>query len=355
MDITIRLEQPADYREAETVTREAFWNCYSPGCMEHYLLHVMRRSPRFVRELDFVAVADGKIVGSVVFMKAMIMGDDGNRHEVLTLGPIAVLPAFQRKGIGRMLIEHARTEACRQGYRAMLLCGDPLYYQRVGFTAAEDFGIRTSDNKYLAALQVCPLYDHALQGLAGRYFEDETYAVDEAEATALGRSYGIRPAVPAQRACRGYAYATAFQGAVCHAKRLHQSKTIRTMKLDHLAMYVKDLEAAKAFFVQYFGASSNEMYHNPKTGLRTYFLSFGDGSRLEIMSRPDVVDNGINHFQTGYIHLAFSVGGKKEVDELTNTLRADGFTVVSGPRVTGDGYYESCIEGFEGNLIEIIE
>ena len=103
MDITIRLEQPADYREAETVTREAFWNCYSPGCMEHYLLHVMRRSPRFVRELDFVAVADGKIVGSVVFMKAMIMGDDGNRHEVLTLGPIAVLPAFQRKGIGRML------------------------------------------------------------------------------------------------------------------------------------------------------------------------------------------------------------------------------------------------------------
>ena len=325
MDMTIRLEQPADYREAETVTREAFWNCYSPGCMEHYLLHVMRRSPRFVRELDFVAVADGKIVGSVVFMKAMIMGDDGNRHEVLTLGPIAVLPAFQRKGIGRMLIEHARTEACRQGYRAMLLCGDPLYYQRVGFVAAEDFGIRTSDNKYLAALQVCP----------------------------LGRSYGIRPAVPAQRACRGYAYATAFQGAVCHAKRLHQSKTIRTMKLDHLAMYVKDLEAAKAFFVQYFGASSNEMYHNPKTGLRTYFLSFGDGSRLEIMSRPDVVDNGINHFQTGYIHLAFSVGGKKEVDELTNTLRADGFTVVSGPRVTGDGYYESCIEGFEGNLIEI--
>lgn len=90
------------------------------------------------------------------------------------------------------------------------------------------------------------------------------------------------------------------------------------MKLDHLAMYVKDLEAAKAFFVQYFGASSND-------------------------------------FQTGYIHLAFSVGGKKEVDELTNTLRADGFTVVSGPRVTGDGYYESCIEGFEGNLIEIIE
>lgn len=127
------------------------------------------------------------------------------------------------------------------------------------------------------------------------------------------------------------------------------------MRLDHLAMYVKDLEATRSFFVRYFGASSNEMYHNPKTGLRTYFLSFGDGSRLEIMSRPDVVDNGRSLFQAGYIHLAFSVGGKEKVDELTHALQADGFTVVSGPRTTGDGYYESCIEGPEGNLIEITE
>lgn len=189
MDIIIRLEQPADYREAETVTREAFWNCYSPGCMEHYLLHIMRSSPRFVRELDFVAVADGKIVGSIAFMKACIMGDDGNRYEVLTLGPIAVLPSFQCKGIGRMLIEHACTEARKQGYRAILLCGDPLYYRKAGFTAAEDFGIRTSDNKYLAALQAYPLYDHALQGLAGRYLEDEVYAVNEAEAAAFDRQF----------------------------------------------------------------------------------------------------------------------------------------------------------------------
>ena len=127
------------------------------------------------------------------------------------------------------------------------------------------------------------------------------------------------------------------------------------MRLDHLAMYVKDLEATRSFFVRYFGASSNEMYHNPKTGLRTYFLSFEDGSRLEIMSRPDVVDNGRSLFQAGYIHLAFSVGGKEKVDELTHALQADGFTVVSGPRTTGDGYYESCIEGPEGNLIEITE
>ncbi len=189
MDITIRLEQPADYRETEAVTREAFWNRYSPGCMEHYLLHIMRHSPHFVRELNFVAVADGKVVGSIAFMKAFIRSDDGKRHEVLTLGPIAVLPAFQCKGIGRMLIERACTEARKQGYRAILLCGDPLYYRKVGFTAAEDFGIRTSDNKYLAALQVCPLYDHALQGMRGRYFEDEAYTVDEADAVTFDRQF----------------------------------------------------------------------------------------------------------------------------------------------------------------------
>lgn len=120
-------------------------------------------------------------------------------------------------------------------------------------------------------------------------------------------------------------------------------------------MYVKDLEAARTFFMQYFGASSNEMYHNPKTGLRTYFLSFEDGSRLEIMTRPDVIDNEKSLFRAGYIHLAFSVGGKEQVDHLTKQLQDDGFVVVSGPRTTGDGYYESCIEGPEKNLIEITE
>ena len=127
------------------------------------------------------------------------------------------------------------------------------------------------------------------------------------------------------------------------------------MKLDQLAMYVKDLEAVRTFFMHYFGASSNEMYHNPKTGLCSYFLSFEGGSRLEIMSRPDVIDKGRSLFQVGYIHLAFSAGGKEQVDQLTEKLQSDGFMVISGPRITGDGYYESCIEGPEGNLIEITE
>lgn len=127
------------------------------------------------------------------------------------------------------------------------------------------------------------------------------------------------------------------------------------MKLDHVAMYVNDLEAARDFFIRYFGAVSNEMYHNPRTELKTYFLSFDRGARLEIMSRPDMADLPKDPLRTGLVHLAFCVGGKEKVDQLTERLRADGYAVVSGPRITGDGYYESCIEGPEGNLVEISE
>lgn len=127
------------------------------------------------------------------------------------------------------------------------------------------------------------------------------------------------------------------------------------MKLEHIAVYVKDLEGMRTFFMQYFQASSNEMYHNPRTGLRSYFLSFTDGARLEIMYRPDVATSDSKELHTGYTHISFSVGGKNRVDEMTETLRNDGYRIVSGPRTTGDGYYESCIEGPEGCLIEIAE
>ena len=125
------------------------------------------------------------------------------------------------------------------------------------------------------------------------------------------------------------------------------------MRIEHIAMYVKDLEGARAFFVKYFGAVSNDGYHNLKTDFRSYFLSFGDGSRLEIMQKPQMKDSKKFIDQTGYIHLALSVGSKISVDELTAQLKADGYEIISGPRTTGDGYYESLIRAFEGNLIEI--
>ena len=125
------------------------------------------------------------------------------------------------------------------------------------------------------------------------------------------------------------------------------------MKIEHIAMYVQDLEKTRDFFVKYFAAKSNAMYHNPTTDFKSYFLSFDDGARLEIMQKPGVEAQTENQMRTGFIHVAISVGSKEQVDKLTETLKQDGYTVTSGPRTTGDGYYESCVVAVEGNLIEI--
>jgi lactoylglutathione lyase len=125
------------------------------------------------------------------------------------------------------------------------------------------------------------------------------------------------------------------------------------MKIEHIAMYVNDLERTKDFFIKYFEAKANQGYHNQKTDFKSYFLSFDDGSRLEIMNKPGLDHNERKFLHTGYIHIAFSVGSKEKVDSLTTELRIAGYEVISGPRVTGDGYYESCIVGIEGNQIEI--
>lgn len=125
------------------------------------------------------------------------------------------------------------------------------------------------------------------------------------------------------------------------------------MKIEHIALYVNNLEEAKAFFVKYFGAKPNSGYHNPRTDFRSYFLSFDDGARIEIMHKPEMTDSLKEAARTGYAHIAFSVGSKERVDALTAELREAGYEVISGPRTTGDGYYESCIVAFEQNQIEI--
>lgn len=125
------------------------------------------------------------------------------------------------------------------------------------------------------------------------------------------------------------------------------------MRIEHVAMYVNDLEGAKIFFERYLGASANEGYHNKTTDFRSYFLTFDEGARLEIMNRPGMDDPEKTLNRTGLIHIAFSVGNKEKVDELTRLLESDGYEVISGPRTTGDGYYESCVVSIEGNQIEI--
>ena len=125
------------------------------------------------------------------------------------------------------------------------------------------------------------------------------------------------------------------------------------MKIEHIALYVNDLEAAKNFFIKYFNASSNKIYHNPTTNFRSYFLSFDDGARLELMNKPEMLDLPKDFNRSGYAHIAISVGSKEKVDLLTKRLRDDGYEIISGPRTTGDGYYESSVVGIEKNQIEI--
>ncbi len=125
------------------------------------------------------------------------------------------------------------------------------------------------------------------------------------------------------------------------------------MRIEHVAIYVNDLEKARDFFAKYFGAVANDGYHNPKTDFKSYFLSFGDGARIEIMNKPYMVDFSKDTARTGYAHVAFSVGSKEKVYELTEQLRSDGYKILSGPRTTGDGYYESCIAAIEQIQIEI--
>lgn len=126
------------------------------------------------------------------------------------------------------------------------------------------------------------------------------------------------------------------------------------MQIDHIAIYTNDLEKLRLFYEKYFLATSNKKYHNPKTGLETYFLTFETGARLEIMTRPNLNNNEVINPFCGFMHLAFSLRDKDAVDTLTNRLVQEGYTLLSGPRMTGDGYYESCVLDPDGNQLELV-
>ena len=126
------------------------------------------------------------------------------------------------------------------------------------------------------------------------------------------------------------------------------------MMIEHVALYTLDLERMRTFYETYFDGTTGKQYHNPETGLQTYFISFADGTRLELMTRPGLEECGRSRLWTGWTHLAFKAGTRENVDALTERLRADGYEVTGGPRVTGDGYYESCVLDPDGNTVEIV-
>ncbi len=196
-EIKIRQETPADYRAIEELTREAFWGAMDhPTCDgEHLLVHKLRKLPAFVEELDFVAEADGKLIGHVIYSLAKVITPGGDEVEVLNFGPLSVLPAYRKKGIGSALMRHSIAEAIRLGYRAIIFYGHPDYYPRFGFRRAERYGITSESGDSFDALMAMELYDGALQGVKGKFVEDSVYQVDPAEMAEFEKGFALREPV----------------------------------------------------------------------------------------------------------------------------------------------------------------
>lgn len=191
-DYTIRLERKEEYREVETLVREAFWNVYRPGCLEHYVLNQLRSDPAFVKELDFVMEQDGQLIGQNMFMHAVIQADDGRIIPIMTMGPICIDPKLQRQGLGKILLDHSVEKAAELGCGALCFEGNINFYGKSGFNYASEFGIRYhglpegADASFFLCKELIPGY---LSGITGIYGPPQGYFVDEAEAEAFDRQF----------------------------------------------------------------------------------------------------------------------------------------------------------------------
>ena len=188
----IRSEKPEDYREVETLVRESFWNVYRPGCSEHYVIHVLRNDPAFVKELDFVMEQDGRLIGQNMFMKTVIEADDGRLIPVLTMGPIGIIPALKRRGFGKKLLDFSLEKAAGMGFGAVLFEGNIGFYGKSGFDYARGFGIRYhdlpegADDSFFLCKELIPGY---LDGVTGVYQTPKGYYVDDADVEAFDKSF----------------------------------------------------------------------------------------------------------------------------------------------------------------------
>lgn len=180
--IKIRNERKSDYETVEKITREAFYNLYVPGCTEHYLVHIMREHEDFIPELDFVLELDGDVIGNVMYTKSKLTDESGNQKEILTFGPLCVLPEYQRMGYGKMLLEHSFEKAAEMGYDTIVIFGSPANYVSRGFQSCKKYQVSVEDGKYPAAMMVKELVPNVLAGKKWVYQDSPVMAVDEEEA-----------------------------------------------------------------------------------------------------------------------------------------------------------------------------
>ena len=191
-DYTIRLETPADYNTVESLTREAFWNVYRPGCLEHYVLHMFRNRSEFVKELDLVLEVGGQIIGHVMFVRAEITTDDGRSLPIMTFGPISIHPDYQRKGYGKILLDYALDKAAEMGVGAVCMEGNIDFYGKCGFDVASKSGIHyyaEPREEVVPYFLLRQLQEGFLKGVTGVYRTPEGYFVDETEAEEFDRQF----------------------------------------------------------------------------------------------------------------------------------------------------------------------
>jgi predicted N-acetyltransferase YhbS len=180
MDIKLRLEEEKDYSIVENLTREAFWNVYKPGCDEHLLIHNMRNVNEFIKELDYVAIYNNEIVGNIIYAKSKIIAEI-KEYEVLTFGPLSVLPKYQKKGIGGKLINHTIKLSKEMGFKAIIIYGNPKCYEKFGFKNTKEYGITDMEGNYNDALMMLELLPNALENINGKFFEGEIYKINKEE------------------------------------------------------------------------------------------------------------------------------------------------------------------------------
>ncbi len=189
MNVSIRLEAAEDYRAVEELTREAFWDIYRPGCCEHLIVHKLRETPAFVRELSYLACNDESIIGSIIYSRAKVVNEENKEFEVLCMGPLSVLPSLQGKGIGSLLMNYSIAKAREFGFKAVIIFGNPKYYQRFGFRNAEQHGITTSSGENFDAFMALELFKGALTEITGKYYEDKVFEINDEELEVFEREF----------------------------------------------------------------------------------------------------------------------------------------------------------------------
>ena len=180
--ITIRHEKENDYKIVEDITRKAFYNMYVPGCVEHYLVHIMRQHEDFIPELDFVIELDGQIIGNIMYTKSRLVDENGTEKETLTFGPVSIDPAYQRMGYGKMLMKHSFEQAASLGYDVIVIFGSPANYVSSGFKSCKKYNICLEGEKYPAAMMVKELVPAVLDGRTWFYYDSPLMAISEEEA-----------------------------------------------------------------------------------------------------------------------------------------------------------------------------